>query len=678
MNKSMRPPPAGSKEECCPTKISWRILVVEDEPAHVAAISRVLTESPQAVEIQVAQSLQEYRSLIADNPPDLALVDLNLPDGTAMEVLAFPPEAAPFPILVMTSFGSEQIAVDAIKAGALDYVVKSTESIADLPHILNRARRQWHLLQERKWAQEALRENELRLQFALDAAEAGVWIYNIKSGEIYWDERMQAIFGLEPGNFAGTLEAWLARVHPEDQPLALMSILQSLEKEQPFDFEYRVLGPNREWRDVKVQALLIKDEDGQAIRLAGICRDITERRRAAAEKQKLEAQLFQAQKLEAIGTLAGGIAHDFNNILAAIMGNTEMASYSLHDSEDVKNYLEEVLAASIRAKNLINQILTFARKLQSEKKPLALPLLIVEAVQSLGAHLPKNIEMKQNLLSHRRTLADPDQIRQIILNLLKNAAQALADTGGTLEVALVDEQLNEPIPTILGELQPGSYVKLEIRDTGPGIDPAILPRIFEPYFSTRGVGQGSGLGLAAVLGLTKMNGGEITVHSEPGLGTTFSLYFPSSPEPKPSTADSFSRDFPRGLGRILIVDDEPAVAELWSTALSRLGYATTTTTNSLEAQHILTSHPEQFDLLITDLLMPDLNGLDLSRQIRAIRPDFPIIAVTGYSDRFSREEMLSLGIDAFLPKPLEVRQLVEAVKQIIKPNAGTSDTFTEK
>ena len=676
MNKSSLPSPAVPKKEFSAPADPWRILIADDEPAHVAAISRALKGSPLAVEIMVAKSLQEYRSLAAGNQPDLVLIDLNLPDGTAMEVLTFPPEAAPFPILVMTSYGSEQIAVDTIKAGALDYVVKSTENIAELPHTLERARREWNLLQERKWAQEALRENQLRLQFALDAAEAGVWIVNIKTGEIYWDERMHAIFGVEPGSFAGTLESWLTRVHPEDQPLVLKSILQSLEKEQPFDFEYRVLGLNRQWRSVKVQALLIKDEAGQATKLAGICRDITESQRAAADKQKLEAQLFQAQKLEAIGTLAGGIAHDFNNILAAIMGYTEMAVYSLHDGGDAKSYLEQVLSASVRAKNLIDQILTFGRKMGSEKKPMTLPPLIEEAVQSLGGNLPEAIEIQQNLRSQSRILADPAQIRQIILNLLKNASQALADTGGTLELSLVEEQLATSIPTILGELQPGFYLKLQVTDTGTGIAPEILPRIFEPYFSTREVGQGSGLGLAVALGLTKMNSGEIVVASEPGRGTTFTMYFPLLPEPKPAAAGSSPIGFAEGKGRILIVDDEPALAELWSTALSHLGYTTTETTNSLEARRLFASHPEDFDLLITDLVMPDLNGLDLACQIRAIRADLPIIACTGYSDRFSQEEMRALGIDALLQKPLEVRQLAEAVKQFLK--SAAPDISTEK
>ena len=447
-----------------------------------------------------------------------------------------------------------------------------------------------------------------------------------------------------------------------------------MEKEQPFDFEYRVLGLNREWRHVKVQALLIKDEKGQATKLAGISRDITERQRAAAEKQKLEAQLFQAQKLEAIGTLAGGIAHDFNNILAAIMGYTEMASYNLQDGKNAENYLEQVFSASVRAKNLIDQILTFGRKLGSEKKRIALPPLIAEAVQSLSGDLPETIEIQQNLLSPSRILADPAQIRQIILNLLKNASQAVVNTGGTLELSLVEEQLARPITTTLGELQPGPYLKLQVKDTGPGIAPEILPRIFEPYFSTREVGQGSGLGLAAVLGLTKMNSGEIVVDSEPGRGTTFTIYFPTMPEPKPAAAGSFPKGVAEGVGRILIVDDEPALAELWATALSHLGYTTTETTNSLEARHLFASHPDTFDLLITDLVMPDLNGLDLARQIRAIRPDLPIIACTGYSDRFSQEEMLALGIDALLQKPLEVRQLAEAVKKFLKPEAPEAST----
>ncbi len=472
----------------------WRIMIVEDDPAHVEAIKRALVDAGLAGETRVAGSLQEYREMVADKPPEIVLMDLNLPDGKALEALIFPPEAAPFPILIMTSFGSEQIAVEALKAGALDYVVKSSEAFAAIPHTLERARREWNLLQERKLAQEALRENQLRLQLALDSAEAGVWIWNVQTGEIYWDDRMQAIFGLEPGTFAGTLEAWLARVHPDDQPSALKASLEALEQNRPYNFEYRVRGLNQEWRLVNAKALLIKDELGQPVKLAGLCRDITENRRteqalreseekyrllfenaplgivhydrggavtdcnekfseilgvpcqqiigcnlaqqlrdeqmrqvaltalagqpsyyegdnisviadkpisiraffqpvlspageavggvsifedvsdkkrAAKEKQKLEAQLFQAQKLEAIGTLAGGFAHDFNNILAAIMGYTEMAAYSLSDTATVRKYLDQVLTASFRAKNLVDQILTLGQKLRGEKQPVS-------------------------------------------------------------------------------------------------------------------------------------------------------------------------------------------------------------------------------------------------------------------------------------------------------------------
>jgi PAS domain S-box-containing protein len=771
----------------------WRIMIVEDKPAHVEAIKRALVDSGQAVEIQVAGSLQEYRTMVADKPPDITLMDLNLPDGNAMEVLTFPPETALFPILIMTSYGSEQIAVEALKAGALDYVVKSPEAFAAISHTLERARREWTLLQERKWAQEALREHQLRLQLALDAAEAGVWHWNVQTGEIYWDDRMQTIFGLEPGTFSGTLEAWLAQVHPEDQSAALKGALEALEQNRPYNFEYRVLGLNQEWRLVNVQALLIRDETGQPVKLAGLCRDISARRRmeqslreseekyrllfenaplgimhydqegvvtdcnekfaeilgasrqkifgfnlarqlcdenmrhaamtalagqpgyfegdyistiagkptsiraffqpvlspagevvggvsifedvsekkrAEVEKQKLEAQLFQAQKMEAIGTLAGGIAHDFNNILAAIMGYTEMAAYSLNDAPRAENYLEQVLTASLRAKNLVDQILTLGRKLESEKKPVSLKLVIQDVLQLLLASLPRTIEIQQHLLSHTPILADATQIHQIILNLVTNAYHAMEETGGTLEISLVEVQIESPVPANLKELKPGLYMKLQVRDTGPGIDPDILPRIFEPYFTTKEVGKGNGLGLAIVLGITKSHGGEIVVDSIPGQGTTFTIYFPQLIATRPTSSTIAPSDLTAGTGHILIVDDEPALADLWAAALNRLGYETTKITNSLEAMEIFSAHPEEFDLVITDLVMPELTGLELVRKARTIRPDITIIACTGYSERFGQEEIMELGIKAVLKKPLEVRQLAEVVKQVLGSRAG--------
>lgn len=771
------------------TDALWRLMIVEDEPAHVEAIQRALAGVRPAVEIQVAVTLQEYRTLVAVRPPDLTLMDLNLPDGRATEVLTFPPEAAPFPVLIMTSYGSEQIAVEALKAGALDYVVKSPEAFAAMPHILKRARREWNLLQERQRAQEALRENELRLQFALDAAEAGVWFYNVRTGEIYWDDRMQTIFGLEPGSFAGTLEAWLARVHPQDQAEALKATLAALGQEEPFKFEYRVLGQNQQQRLVQVQALLIHDETGQPAKLAGICRDITARRQmeqslreseekyrllfenaplaimhynregvitdcnekcsailgtslqkiceinltrqqhdepmrqaammalagqpgyyegdyraeqtgkitairaffqpvlsaagevaagvsiiedvsamklAEAEKQKLEAQLFQAQKLEAIGTLAAGIAHDFNNILAAIMGYTEMATYNLHDARQVEKFLQQVLTASRRAKNLVDQILTFGQKLASEKKPVFPGQIIEEALQLLRPGMPDNIKILPRFRSRTPILADATQVREIIMNLVTNACQAMEETGGTLEISLTDVPLEKPLPAGQGELKPGLYVRLQVKDTGSGIAPDILPRIFEPYFSTKKPGQGNGLGLAAVMGISKIHGGDIVVDSQPGLGTTFTIYLPQFGETQPAAPVMPLRNFSEAQGRILIVDDEPALVNLWAEALNNLGYETTGITNSREALEIFSTHPEDFDLLITDLIMPDLNGLELARKVRAIRPEISIIACTGYSERFETEEIMALGIAKLFKKPLEIRRLIEVVKQILK------------
>ena len=266
------------------------------------------------------------------------------------------------------------------------------------------------------------------------------------------------------------------------------------------------------------------------------------------EKQKLEAMLFQAQKMEAIGTLAGGIAHDFNNILAAIMGYTEMAVYSLSDATTAEQYLDQVITASLRAKNLVDQILTFGRKLESEKKPVLLKLIIQEAVQ-LAAPRPAE-HHRDSAASSEPTpiLADATQIHQIIMNLATNAYHAMEETGGTLEIALVDVQIDSPTPTSLGELQPGPYVKLQVRDTGPGIDPDILPRIFEPYFTTKKVGKGNGLGLATVLGITKSHGGEIVVESMPGQGTTFTLYFPQFVETRPSSPTTAPDTFHDGAG----------------------------------------------------------------------------------------------------------------------------------
>jgi signal transduction histidine kinase/CheY-like chemotaxis protein len=398
---------------------------------------------------------------------------------------------------------------------------------------------------------------------------------------------------------------------------------------------------------------------GHPLEVQGIARNITERK-------LLEAQLRQAQKMEAIGTLASGIAHDFNNILAAILGYSELTLDEVPPASPARQHLQRVIAAGVRAKELVQQILLFSRQTEQARQPLQLSPLVTEALALLRAALPATIELRQALADHVGTvMADPTQIHQVLLNLCTNAAQAMRDTGGVLTVGLDTCERVADMPAGAPHLAPGPYVRLTVRDTGPGMTPAILERIFEPFFTTKDVGEGTGLGLAVVHGIISNHGGAIRVDSAPGYGTTFTVYLPRSDQ---GTAPDVSSEEAVSTGHecLLFVDDEDMLARLGQTALERLGYEVVVCTSAVEALDTFRVAPERFALVITDHTMPYMTGIDLTHALRRIRPTLPIILCTGSSDLITAEKARTLGIDAFCMKPLLIRDLGRLVRQVLE------------
>jgi PAS domain S-box-containing protein len=397
--------------------------------------------------------------------------------------------------------------------------------------------------------------------------------------------------------------------------------------------------------------------------------DVTERKHAETEKAGLEAQLRQAQKMEAIGTLAGGIAHDFNNILGAIVGYTELAKADAAGNEQVLQYVEEVSRASKRATDLVRQILSFSRQDEQERQPIQLRPVIKEALKLLRASLPASIEVRSDLDPAAPTvLADATQIHQIVMNLGTNAWHAMLERpAGVLGVRLVVCDVDAEFAKLHPELRVGRYVRLSVSDNGHGMDADTLCHIFEPFFTTKAPGKGTGLGLAVVHGIMKSHDGALTVYSQPGEGTTFHLYFPAL-ENASSETESQVRPVPRGQGeRILFVDDETPLARWGKETLERLGYHVTPHTNVLEAIAAVREQPGNFDLVVTDLTMPVMNGLNLSRRLLEIRPDLPIILTTGYSASLTEESVRKLGIRELLFKPNSAQTLGEAIYRILSP-----------
>ena len=409
---------------------------------------------------------------------------------------------------------------------------------------------------------------------------------------------------------------------------------------------------------VLITGRAVRDGAGKLLYYEGTMQDITERRR-------LESQLRQAQKMEAIGTLAGGIAHDFNNILASIMGYTEMGLRE--DRLDIRrNYLHQVLQACERAKNLVNQILSFSRQQEQERKPLDIRLVLKEALSLLRATLPTTIKMKQHIAAQESTvLADPTQIHQIIMNLCTNAAHAMREKGGMLDIRLSNIEIETSSPFLPPDLQPGYYVMLSVGDTGHGIDPAIKDKIFDPFFTTKKAKEGTGLGLSVVYGIVKNYGGSIDVQSSVGQGTTFTIYLPCIVMQKTAERkDSTDIDL-HGQEHILFVDDEEMLVNVVRTFFETLGYTITATTSSAEALALFLSNPLKFDLVITDMTMPEMTGVALTDALLKIRPDLPVVLCTGYSDSLNVSDIRRLNIRELCQKPILLNDMARLVKSIL-------------
>jgi PAS domain S-box-containing protein len=412
-----------------------------------------------------------------------------------------------------------------------------------------------------------------------------------------------------------------------------------------------------------------------------IARDISERIQSDKEKAKLRSQLRQAQKMEAIGTLAGGIAHDFNNILQSIFGYTEIAGIQVSQGKNPQEALDNIMTASQRAKGLINQILSFSRQTEQEKQPVQVNLIVKEVLKLIRASLPATVEISGKNLNHNAVVeADPIQIHQVMMNLCSNAHHAMRETGGKLEVSLMTTDLDGSKAAQLGGIKPGPYLELRIQDSGHGIPREYIDRIFDPYFTSKEKGEGTGLGLAVVHGIVSSHGGAITVESKIGDGTTFHVLFPerladtpSEERSQPSSPDTYT-----GHEHILFVDDEPALVEIGQEILTTLGYQVETTTSSQDAIERFKAAPDRFDLIISDLTMPKMTGDDLAREAMRIRPDIPVILFTGYSDIMSREKFVALGIKDCLMKPLTRKDLAESIRRVLDENQAPPKPLSAK
>jgi signal transduction histidine kinase len=386
-------------------------------------------------------------------------------------------------------------------------------------------------------------------------------------------------------------------------------------------------------------------------------------------RERLETQLVQAQKMEAVGTLAGGIAHDFNNILMAIIGFTEMALSGAEKGTTLHEDLTEVLVAGNRAKDLVGQILTFSRQSDQDRKAIQVKPIVHEALKLLRASLPATIEIAPNLESNAVVKGDPIQIQQALMNLCTNAGYAMRETGGRLEVELKEVTLDSAQAAGFPEITPGQYLKLTVSDTGPGMSPEILERIFEPFFTTKSKEEGTGLGLSVVHGIVKGHQGAVRVSSKPGEGAVFTIYLPVFEE-SPEQEICGEGDIPIGTEHVLFVDDEKSIIRMAEKQIQSLGYEVTTSNSSIEALELFRKRSGEFDLVITDMTMPHMNGDELAGRLLSIRPDIPVILCTGFNPNIQYDKAKKICIRAVLHKPILRRDLAVKIREVLDDGKG--------
>jgi len=530
------------------------------------------------------------------------------------------------------------------------------------PHTLGMARD----ITDQKRAAAALRASEERYQLAVAGANQGLWDWDLKTDTMFVSARAQEFMGLEPSEPLRPRREWIAlsAFHPDDMDTLRAAMSDHLHgKTKFYAVDYRMKHPSGNWHWYRQRGVALRDADGHPYRMAGSMEDIS------AQKD-LEGQLLQAKKLEAIGTLAGGIAHDFNNILAAILGYGEMAQKSAGEGTPLRRHVDAVVSAGLRAKSLVERILAFSRSGIGERKPVHVQSVVAEALDLAAASLPKQVRLVRALIAgDAAVMGDATQIHQVVMNLCANGAQAMK-AGGTLAVSLdVVDKTRSMAAT--SALPAGRYVRLVVRDTGAGIPAKILERIFDPYFTTKDVGVGTGLGLSLVHGIVTELGGGIEVDGRPGEGAIFTVFLPlASAAAAPAPA---AEAVPEGAGEtVLIVDDEEMLVRLGEEMVAGLGYEPVGFASSAAALESFRACPDRFHAVLTDESMPELTGSDLVREIRKLRPEIPIVIMSGVVTPAFSARARELGATEVLAKPLAERELARSLAAALHTHGRVS------
>lgn len=649
---------------------SPKVLIVDDDLRMCESLKALL--SNQGYILKTCNSGKKAIEYLNKDDFDLVLLDIVIPDMDGYQIMDYINNQSPdTPVIVITGHASIKSAIKFIKNGAYDYIRKPFEPEELLITVKNGLDHK-RLESENGVVNAKLTRTEECYKYLVKNSPDIIYMLDGQGNFKFISNSAERLLGFQIEQLIG--EHYTTLIHDNDLEKAKWSFNERRTGDRAasqMELRLKICDASGQFKDCKVGHLTIelksngiydepiRKEDKKFIGTHGVIRDISDRK-------QLESQLKQAYKMEAIGTLTGGIAHEFNNILGIILGNTELALDDVPEWNPAHFNLEEIKTAGLRAKNVVRQLLSFIRKTDIKRQPISIIPVVKDALKFLRSTITANIDIRQTIQDTADTVfADPTQINQIMINLCTNAFHAMEETGGMLNIGIQNVLLDEDSAVLIDpELTQGNYVKVTVSDTGPGIAPEIIERIFDPYFTTKEVGKGSGLGLSVVHGIVKIHRGAITVDSELGQGTTFSVFFPVTEE-EVVTESKTIEALPTGNEKILFVDDEESIVFIMRQMLERLGYQVEVKMNPVEALELFRSGPDQFDLVITDMAMPQMDGDKLVKEILNIRPEMPIILCTGFSEKVAEENAKELGIKAFAMKPLAIRNLAVVVRKVL-------------
>jgi PAS domain S-box-containing protein len=645
-----------------------QILIVDDEIRMCESIKILL--GGRNYRIQTYSSATDAMSWLESNSCDLILLDLMMPEMNGFQFLDHVKKSYPdVTVIMMTGHASIESAVEALKRGAHDYFGKPFEHDELVKRVEN-ALDQRRLRAERDVFRKKFETSEERYRYLVQHSPDIIFTLGAKGEFLFVNDTVESLLGYESSSLQG--KDFSTIVHGDDME-KVRAFFEAARKGKPLSdcMEVRLRcrtsranGDDCSTVELRASAMaeVSVEESGKIHGIYGVARDITERRRTEEEKKLLEAQLRQAQKMEAIGTLAGGIAHDFNNLLMAIQGNASLMLFDLDQRHEHFERLRNIEKLVDSGSRLTAQLLGYARKGRYEVRPIDLNLLVKDACETFN-RTKKEIRIIHHFDKNLASIeADGGQIEQVLMNLLVNAADAMRG-GGKITVR-TSNTTHEDMKGKLYNPKPGKYVLLAVSDTGVGMDEKTQERIFEPFFTTKEMGRGTGLGLASTYGIIKGHGGFIDVESQPGKGATFYIYLPASTKKVPKAHRSRERIVP-GQETVLLIDDEDMVLEIGRALLETMGYQVITAKDGEEAISLYERQGSGIDLVLLDVVMPGLGGGDVYDRLKTMNPDMKCLLLSGYSIDGEATEILQRGCDGFIQKPFKLRDLSKSIREIL-------------